>query len=139
MFANSVKKYALIFTGSTSLALGIVGIFVPVLPTTPFLLLTSFCYIRSSKRLYAWLINHRVFGSFIDNYMNYRAVKRSTKIVTLIFLWIMLGRSIYYLSNLPLRMLLFAIGIGVSIHILTLKTLTKDGIKSKGQYLISNI
>ena len=49
MITNSVKKYALIFTGSTSLALGVFGLFVPILPTTPFLLLTSFCYLRSSK------------------------------------------------------------------------------------------
>ncbi|NPV50235.1 MAG: YbaN family protein [Candidatus Methanofastidiosum sp.] len=123
MITNSVKKYALIFTGSTSLALGIVGIFVPVLPTTPFLLLSSFCYIRSSKRLHDWLINHKLFGSFIYNYINYGAVKRGTKIGSLIFLWAMIGSSIYLLQNFHLGILLLSIGFGVSIHILTLKTL----------------
>ena len=126
MITSTVKKYALIFTGSTSLALGVLGIFVPVLPTTPFLLLSSFCFIRSSKSLHDWLINHKIFGSFIYNYINYGAVKRDTKIGSLIFLWATLGISIYFLQNFPLRILLFIIGIGVSIHILTLKNLEKD-------------
>ena len=128
MITSTVKKYALIFTGSTSLALGIVGVFVPVLPTTPFLLLTSFCYLRSSKSLYDWVVNHRIFGSFIYNYMNYGAVKRGTKIRSLIFLWITLGISMAVLPNLHLRILLFVIGVGVSIHLLTLKTLNQGDI-----------
>jgi len=125
MITSSVKRYALIFTGSTSLALGVVGIFVPILPTTPFLLLTSFCYLRSSNRLYNWVINHRIFGSFIDNYMNNRAVEMKAKIVSLIFLWTTLGVSIFIFSSLHLRIFLFAVGIGVTIHLLTLKTLKK--------------
>lgn len=128
MITSTVKKYALIFTGSTSLALGVVGIFVPVLPTTPFLLLTSFCYLRSSKSLYDWVVNHRIFGSFIYNYINYGAVKRGTKIGSLFFLWITLGISMVVLPNLHLRILLFVIGVGVSIHLLTLKTLNQVDI-----------
>jgi len=123
MITNSVKKYALIFTGSTSLALGVFGLFVPILPTTPFLLLTSFCYLRSSKRLYNWIINHRLFGSFIDNYMNHRAVNTKTKVISLVFLWITLSISIFILTSLHLRILIFLIGIGVSIHLLILKNL----------------
>ena len=57
-----VKKYALIALGSLSLALGFVGIVFPVLPTTPFLLIALYCYLRSSKRLYVWLIHHKLFG-----------------------------------------------------------------------------
>ncbi len=125
MITSSVKRYALIFTGSTSLALGVVGIFVPILPTTPFLILTSFCYLRSSNRLYNWVINHRIFGSFIDNYMNNRAVEMKAKIVSLIFLWTTLGVSIFIFPSLHLRIFLFAVGIGVTIHLLTLKTLKK--------------
>ena len=125
MITSSVKRYALIFTGSTSLALGVVGIFVPILPTTPFLILTSFCYLRSSNRLYNWVINHRIFGSFIDNYMNNRAVEMKAKIVRLIFLWTTLGVSIFIFPSLHLRIFLFAVGIGVTIHLLTLKTLKK--------------
>ena len=119
---KSLKKYLLIFAGSISLALGIIGVLLPVLPTTPFLLLSSFCYIRSSNRLYNWLINHKIFGSYIYNYLTYRAVKKSVKIGALIFLWFSLLISILIVSNLHLRIFLVAVGVSVSIHLLTLKT-----------------
>ncbi|MBS3995592.1 MAG: YbaN family protein [Alkaliphilus sp.] len=123
MIVKSIKKYFLIFAGSASLTFGIVGIFIPMLPTTPFLLLASYCYVRSSKRLYDWLINHKFFGAYIYNYLTYRAVKRSTKIVALLFLWLSLTISIFIMANLHIKLLLIAIGIGVSTHILLLKTL----------------
>lgn len=123
---RSVKKYLLILAGSISLVLGIIGILIPVLPTTPFLLLASFCYLRSSKRLYDWMLNNRVFGPYIYNYLTYRAIKRGVKVVTLIFLWLTLIISIVLVSNIYLRIFLIAVGIGVSIHIFCLKTLRKD-------------
>ncbi|MBN2026200.1 MAG: YbaN family protein [Actinobacteria bacterium] len=123
---RSVKKYLLILAGSISLVLGILGIVIPVLPTTPFLLLTSFCYLRSSKRLYDWMLNNRVFGPYIYNYLTCRAIKRSVKVVTLIILWLTLAVSIVLVSNVYLRIFLVAVGVGVSIHVLSLKTLHKD-------------
>jgi uncharacterized membrane protein YbaN (DUF454 family) len=126
LMERSAKKYLLILAGSISLVLGIIGIVVPVLPTTPFLLLASFCYLRSSKRLYDWLLKNRVFGPYIYNYLKYRAIKRSVKVVTLILLWLTLTVSIVLVSNVYLRIFLVAVGIGVSIHVLSLKTLRKD-------------
>lgn len=123
------KKYLLIFAGSISLVLGIVGVFIPVLPTTPFLLLSSFCFLRSSKRLYNWLINHKLFGSYIYNYLTYRAINKNTRIGALIFLWLSLLVSIFFVSNLHMTIFLFAVGIGVSIHLFTLKTLNKENNK----------
>lgn len=123
MIRKSIKKYLLIFIGSISLGLGMIGVFIPVLPTTPFLLFTAFCYIRSSARLYDWLINHKIFGSYLYNYLTYRAIKRSVKRGALIFLWITLLISIWIVSNLHLRIFLVTVGIGVSIHLLTLKTM----------------
>ncbi len=124
--ANLIKKYLLIFSGSISLALGIVGVFVPVLPTTPFLLLSAFCFVRSSKHLYHWLMNHKIFGRYIYNYLTYRAVSRKTKIGALVFLWLTLFISVLLVPKLYLRILLFSVGIGVTIHLLTLKTLGKE-------------
>jgi uncharacterized protein len=123
---HTVRKALLIAAGSVSLALGAVGIFLPVLPTTPFLLLSAFCYVRSSQRLYDWLINHRVFGTYIYNYITYRAVRKSVKIGTLIFLWLTLMISIFVVSNIYVRVSLLAVGMGVSIHVLTLKTMGKE-------------
>ncbi len=126
----NIKKYLLIFSGSIFLALGIIGIFIPVLPTTPFLLLSSFCYLRSSRRLYDWLIHHKVFGAYIYNYLTYRAVPKSTKISALILLWLSLGMSMLFISGIYIRILLIIVGTGVTIHLITLKTLPADKLKS---------
>jgi len=130
--ATLIKKCLLVCAGSISLALGVIGAFLPVLPTTPFLLLSAYCYIRSSKRLYNWLINHPVFGAYIYNYMTYRAVTRNTKVSALIFLWLTLITSMALVANLHLTIFLLAVGIGVSIHLATLRTMTeKELIESR--------
>ncbi len=123
MFTYTIKKYLLAGLGSISLALGIIGIFVPVLPTTPFLLLTSFCYVRSSKRLHKWLMNHRVFGRYLENYITHRAVKKSVKIYALACLWLSLSVSMFIVKSIHLTVFLMLIGLGVSIHLLKLKTI----------------
>ena len=122
----SFKKYLLIALGSLSLGLGAVGVVVPVLPTTPFLLIALFCYLRSSRRLYDWLIHHRLFGTYLYNYVTYRAIPRQTKIGALIFLWAGLITSVILVDALFVRLILLAVGIVVSIHILSLKTITKE-------------
>ncbi len=121
MIRTKAKKYLLIFAGSISLLLGLIGIFLPLLPTTPFLLLSSFCYMRSSKTLYNWLINHKIFGEYIYNYITYGAVSKNTKIGTLMFLWVTLSLSIFIMRNIFIGVLLIIVGISVTIHILMLK------------------
>jgi len=122
---QSVKKNILVTLGSISLVLGVVGIFLPILPTTPFLLLTSYLYFRSSKRLYYWLLNQRVLGLYIYNYINYRAVLLSTKIFSLIFLWTSLVISIILTDSTHIRVFLLVVGICVTIHLHMLKTIKK--------------
>jgi uncharacterized membrane protein YbaN (DUF454 family) len=122
---KSIKKYLLIIIGTISMILGTIGIFIPILPTTPFMLLASFCYIRSSNRLYNWLINHKLFGKYIYDYLEHKSVKKSAKITAITFLWLSLGISIYLINNY-IRFLLIFIGIAVSIHIIRLKTLPAD-------------
>ncbi|CUH94697.1 putative membrane protein [Propionispora sp. 2/2-37] len=118
-----IKKYLLIGIGCLSLCLGVIGLFLPLLPTTPFLLLTSYCFIRSSTRLHNWLIHHRILGSYIYNYLTYRAVKRRTKILALLLLWSSLALSSFGIQILYIKLLLLVVGIGVSAHILSLHTL----------------
>jgi len=123
-----VKIYILVILGSISLALGIIGIFLPILPTTPFLLLTSYLYFRSSKRLYYWLLSQRVLGLYIYNYINYRAVLLSTKIFSLIFLWTSLVISIILTDSTHIRVFLLVVGICVTIHLHMLKTIKKEDL-----------
>lgn len=126
MMIKSAKKYVFMLFGSISLVLGIIGVIIPILPTTPFLLLSSFFYLRSSNRLYQWLIHHKIFGSYIYNYLTYKAVKQSSKIGALVFLWLSLLISISIVASLHLTIFLIIVGICVSIHLLTLKTLKKE-------------
>ncbi len=70
---KTAKRYVLIISGSLAVVLGVVGIFIPVLPTTPFFLLAVYCYLRSSKKLYLWIIHHKVFGTYIYNYITVAA------------------------------------------------------------------
>ncbi len=123
MIIENIKKYVLIIIGTVSLILGIVGAFVPVLPTTPLILLASFCYFRSSKRLYEWLTNHKVFGKYIRDYVIYKAVKKSAKITAITLLWFSLGLTIYLMHNIYIKFLLFVIGSAVTIHLIRLKVL----------------
>lgn len=109
--------------GCLSLAIGILGIFLPLLPTVPFLLLTAYCFARSSNRLYNWLINHKTFGSYIYNYQTYRAMPRKTKILAIAFLWGSLGISMSLLPGVYFCLLLFILGMGVTFYVLSLKTL----------------
>lgn len=119
---SPIKKYLFISAGLVSLALGVVGIFLPLLPTTPFLLLSAFCFIRSSPRLYNWLVNHRVFGVYIHDYLKYRAVSLKTKVFAVVLLWGTICLSIFLLPNMIVRIFLAAVALGVSVHLLSLKT-----------------
>ena len=78
------KRLTLILIGFISLALGALGIFVPLLPTTPFLLLSAFAFANSSERMHQWLLDHNIFGPLIDNWRQHRAISRRAKVVSIL-------------------------------------------------------
>jgi len=124
MSKPNLRKAFFTICGGLFVGLATLGIVLPLLPTTPFLLLAAACFIRSSDRLYQWLITHRWFGSYIRNYREHRALTRRTKAVTLILLWSTLGFTILALiDSLALQIVLFLVGIGVTIHIMRFNTL----------------
>jgi hypothetical protein len=117
-------RVLLIAAGTVATGLGILGMFVPLLPTTPFLLLAAICYARSSDRFYHWLLNNRWFGSYIRNYLQKRGIPLRAKVFTLVLLWVAIGCSVAFAVELfVVRLVLVLIAIGVSIHVLTLRTL----------------
>ena len=123
-------KIICIIVGTVSLALGIIGIFVPLLPTTPFLLLTAALYFRGSPRLYQWLLNHKYFGTYIRNFRENKAIPLRAKVISLLLMW---GTMLYCIFfQIPLtriKVLLLLVAAGVTWHILSFKTLRND---SKG-------
>lgn len=106
------------------MGLGFIGIFVPLLPTTPFALLSLYCYSKSSERLHSRLLNNRYFGRYISDYVEKKGIRLPIKIYTLSLLWLTMGYCILFVINpLWLKLLLAAIGVGVSVHILSFRTL----------------
>ncbi len=125
--ASRLRKALLMAAGVLALALGAAGIFLPLLPTTPFLLLAAACFMRSSEQLYDWLIHHPWFGSYIRNYREYRAITLQAKVTSLVFLWATIGFSIFrVVDSLAVKLLLFAIATGVTVHLVRLRTLTRE-------------
>ena len=118
----------LIIVGSLSLVLGIVGIFVPMLPTTPFLLLSATAWVKASPKLYKWLMNHKLFGEYIRNYREHRAIPLRAKIISVSLLWLTIGYCIFAVVNewWWAQVLLAIVAIAVSWHILSFKTLKKS-------------
>lgn len=117
-------KIFLSILGVISLALGIIGIFLPLLPTTPFLLLSAVLFAKSSTRLYNWLLNHKIFGKYIRDYRVEKSMPLKIKMTTLVMLWGTILFSIFAVVNEKwwLQLLLATIATGVTIHILSLKT-----------------
>jgi len=128
MAAKTVRRWLLMTIGIMAVGLGTAGIFLPLLPTTPFLLLAAACFIRSSDRLYQWLIHNRWFGSYIRNYREHRALSLRAKVIALILLWTTMTYSIFFLvTNKALQVLLLLIAAIVTIYLFSLKTRPEKG------------
>lgn len=123
---KNLYKYILITVGWISVAMGIIGIFVPVWPTTVFFIIAAWCFAKSSDRFYQWLINHPHFGKFIKDYRENRGMLLKSKIISIAMISIVIGTSAFFFTDkLWLRILLIAIAIGVIWHILSLNTIKK--------------
>lgn len=124
MNMSKARKGLLALCGMVAVGLGAAGIFLPLLPTTPFLLLAAACFLRSSDRLHNWLITHKWFGRYIRQYREHKAISRQTKLATITLLWGTLAFSgLVVLEVLWGRLLLLAVGVGVTLHVLSMKTL----------------
>lgn len=121
--SDKVKRSLYIFVGTLLLVIGLVGVVIPVLPTTPFLLLAATCYIRGSDRLHHWMINNSIFGEFIRNYREGRGITLRNKLSSIMLLWLTISLSTLFMIEIPIvKAILFLIAIIVSAHILLLPT-----------------
>jgi uncharacterized membrane protein YbaN (DUF454 family) len=117
------RKTLCVILGSSSLVLGTLGIFLPLLPTTPFYLLTAWLYMRGSKNLYNKVMKNKYFGTIVRNFQEDKSISLRTKVVIIsMLLGTILFSAFLAVSAWWLRFILFAIAIGVSIHILSFKT-----------------
>ena len=111
----------LIIIGSVSLVLGLMGVFLPVLPTTPFLLLSAAVWVK------AWLLNHKIFGEYIRNFREHKAIPLHAKIISVVMLWATMSYCIFVIANekLWLQITLAVLATAVTWHILSYATLKK--------------
>jgi uncharacterized protein len=127
-----IRKAILIFTGTVCVGLGVLGMFLPLMPTTVFLLMAAYCYSRSSDKFHNWLLNNRWFGSYIKNYRSKRGITIRQKVTTLITLWVSIGLSIWLLNGrLWATLILAAVAVGVTAHILWIKTYNPELAENK--------
>jgi len=118
----NIKKLLLIVLGFVFLILGVIGIVLPLLPTTPLVLLSALCFSKSSKRLEAMLLKIRIFGPFIENYRTGGGISRLRKAVSIAYLWLGLATSMIVIRTTLIYIVLSIVGIGVTIHLLLIKT-----------------
>jgi uncharacterized membrane protein YbaN (DUF454 family) len=136
MTPKTPRQWIFFILGWLFLALGAIGLFLPLLPTTPFLLLAAASFTRSSDRFYKWLIYHPVLGSYIRNYREHHAITLQAKVVSLSALWIVIGTTaIVAVDSLWLRLLLLVIACGVTIHLLRMKTMKIEPIQDNKETL----
>ncbi len=123
MLNERLTKSLLVVSGTICVVLGFIGMFFPILPTTPFLLLAAMAYARSSERFYHWLLTNRWFGEIIKNYREGKGVSLRLKILTLVLMWLSMGYVILIiLTQLWAKIVLVIIGISVTIHLIWIKT-----------------
>ena len=119
---GGIKKTLLIVAGVVSLTLGGIGVFLPLLPTTPFVLLAAGCFAGSSPAMHRWLCRSRFFGEYIENYRTNAGVSKSVKVRAIVFLWAGLALSAAAVHKPIVRIILAVVGICVSTHLLMMKT-----------------
>lgn len=130
---NSAKRKIFFLCGVMSIMIGIIGMFLPLLPTTPFLILATVCFAKSSEKAHKWLLTNRWCGEYIKNYREKKGISLRHKIFSLSLLWITIGYSVLFVAeHLWLQFLLIAIAITVTLHIASFATYKKkyDGTLS---------
>lgn len=128
---NPAARYALLAIGWLSVALGVIGIFLPVLPTTPFLLLAAACFMRSSRRFYLWLVNHRQLGPWIVDYLEGQGIPLKGKVYAIGLMWLSIGISSYLVPLFWARLFMLTSAVLVSIYILKQKTLDRPANQAR--------
>jgi len=123
---NRVIRALLIVAGTICVALAAIGIVMPLIPSTPFLLLAAACYCRSSERLYNWLITNKYFGEYIKNYREGKGLTLKTKATAITMLWVTMGISILFFVNiLAAQVAMLIVAAAVTAYLLKLPTYKK--------------
>tara|TARA_B110000908_G_scaffold70732_1_gene85340 strand:- start:1401 stop:1790 length:390 start_codon:yes stop_codon:yes gene_type:complete len=120
-------KRVLILLGFLTLVLGVIGIFLPLLPTTPFLLLSAYFFSKSSDKFYNLLLSNKYIGKYITDFREGNGITRMTKISSLVAMWLAVGSSvIWFIPIMAIKILLMIVAFAVTYYLLSLKTLKEN-------------
>jgi len=118
-------KILLTALGLLSLGLGVLGIFLPVLPTTPLLLLAAALFLRGNRNLYDWLLNHPELGPYIRNFMEHKAIPLRVKVISVSLVWItLINCAIFVAEHWAFRLFFILLATAITVHILSYKTIS---------------
>lgn len=123
---NPALKWCLLTAGALSTALAVIGIFLPLLPTVPLLLLAAACFARSSEKCHRWLVEHNRLGPLISGYLEGSGIPRRARNIAILLLWLTISLSALLVPLLWVKLLLFTVAIGVSLYLLSLPVLEND-------------
>lgn len=113
-------------SGIIAVILGVIGIFLPLLPTTPFILLAAFLFEKSSPKFHKMLVKNRYLGKYITNYHEKKGITLKDKVISIIFLTLGIGKGFVKTDSQVMKIIFIAIYLGVTFHILKLKTLEQE-------------
>lgn len=122
-----IFRVLLIGTGLVSTALAVLGIFLPLVPTVPLLLLAAACFARGSETFYRWLMDHPRLGPIVTPYRDGRGIPRRAKAAAIAMIWVSIPLSAWLTGRPWLRVLLLAVGAGITVYLLRLPTPAADG------------
>ena len=121
---RQLKNSLLITFGSIAFVFGILGVFLPLVPTTPLLLLAAACYVRSSQKLYRWLIHNKWFGQYIENFRSGQGIPLRAKVSGIVVLWLTIGiTAVFVVPFYAVKIALVLMAAVVTWYILSFKTL----------------
>ena len=125
--SGKMMRSIYIIVGTIALVIGAIGLFLPVIPTTPLVILAAACYYRGSNRLHNWILSSRWFGETVKNYQEGRGLTRDTKVRAISMMWAMILISAwFFVSNLFVRVAIICVAIGVTVYLIKLPTLEKN-------------
>lgn len=124
-------KVVLLVIGSIAMLLGAIGVVVPILPTTPFLIVAALCFAKSSKRLYNFCLQSKLFGPYLNHWYNHTGISKKEKRSMYIYVWITMLIAIYIVKDPQIKTVLGVILFAICLHIYCLKKRVENVTKKK--------